>query len=49
MSGFGDMLANDPEKRELMMKDFNPGKYRGLISHIGTIKGNIDKDRQKYV
>ena len=27
------------------MKDFNPGKYRSLIGHIGSIKTNIENER----
>ena len=48
MSGFGDLLERDPERRAEVMQDFNPGKYRGLIRHIGQIKENIDEDREKY-
>ncbi len=35
MSGLGDMLDRNPDERARIMEDFNPGKYRGLIKHIG--------------
>mmetsp|Transcript_8153 Transcript_8153/g.19698 ORF Transcript_8153/g.19698 Transcript_8153/m.19698 type:complete len:1153 (+) Transcript_8153:536-3994(+) len=48
MSGFADVLERDDQAREQMMGEFNPGKYRGLIRHIGLIKENIAIDKAKY-
>ena len=47
MSGFQDVLEDD-KIRQQYMADFNPGKYRGVIDHIGKIRDNIERDREVY-
>ena len=49
MSGLQDLLKGSEETRAQMIGDFNPGKYRGVLSHITQIKSNIEEDRGHFL